>query len=120
VSASFQIVRTHAGWHTRLRGGNHQPVLTSEPYTRKRAAYRAIEVAREAFHDAGATVYEVEEVDERAIVPTDLDDATALGRWASAQRSIREAESKIHAIRELRILTGAGLVQSKHAIEAMR
>lgn len=67
--AKFVIVRTNAGWHTRLIGGNAQKVLTSEPYTRKRAAYRAIEIAREAFHDAGVTVYEVEEVDERYVPP---------------------------------------------------
>lgn len=118
----FTVVRTAAGWHTRLCAANNQPVLTSEVYTRKRAAYRAIEVAREAFYDAGATKWEVREVDERFGPPPSLDDAQALAVWAKAQPTVYaeiKADRKINAIAALRKLTGASLFQSKSAVDIL-
>lgn len=55
----YEIVRTAAGWHTRLIAGNGQVVTTSETYTRKAAALRSIEIQRSETHDL------VQVVDER-------------------------------------------------------
>lgn len=65
----FEVVRTSAGWHTRLIATNGQIVLTSEVYTRKRAAFRAIAGTRLAFVDAGPTRTEIRNVDERYVPP---------------------------------------------------
>lgn len=40
----FEIVRTTAGHHARLRAANSQIVWTTEVYARRRAAFRAIEL----------------------------------------------------------------------------
>lgn len=39
----FEIVRTAAGWHARFRASNGQIVWTTEVYTRRRAAVKAVE-----------------------------------------------------------------------------
>ena len=55
--------------------------------------------------------------------PPDLNDAEALGRWAMRQSIVADyvkADKKINAIKELRGLTNASLVQAKSAIEAIR
>lgn len=55
--------------------------------------------------------------------PSNLNDAAALGRWAARQPSVAvfiAADKKIHAIKEVRTLTGASLLQAKNAIEAIR
>lgn len=43
-AARFEVVRTDAGWHSRFRAGNGQIVWATEPYTRRRAAVRAVEL----------------------------------------------------------------------------
>lgn len=40
----FEIVRTDAGWHARFVAANGQTVWTTESYTRRRAAVRAVSV----------------------------------------------------------------------------
>lgn len=55
--------------------------------------------------------------------PSDVNDAHALGRWALRQPSIADllaADKPIHAIKELRALTGAGLAQAKRALDTVR
>ena len=54
--------------------------------------------------------------------PPDLDDARRLGQWAFHQPVVRaeiDAGKKIHAIKELRLLTHCSLLQAKLAIEAI-
>lgn len=58
---------------------------------------------------------------ENALTPS-LDDAKALGHWASRQPAVANelaAGKKIHAIKELRALTNCSLAQAKNAIEAI-
>lgn len=51
-----------------------------------------------------------------------LDDAQALARWATQQPVVMEPlneSKKIHAIKELRSLTGSSLKQAKDAIDLL-
>lgn len=41
---SIEIVRTDAGFHGRIRAGNHQPLWTTKVLKRRRAVLRAIEL----------------------------------------------------------------------------
>ena len=59
-SPHWVTVRTDSGWHVRLIGGNGEPILTSEPYTDRRSADRAITIAKVAQDSAFL------EVDERS------------------------------------------------------
>ncbi len=43
MSARFEIVRSDAGWHARLRAGNGRIVWVTESLTRRRAAVAAVE-----------------------------------------------------------------------------
>jgi uncharacterized protein YegP (UPF0339 family) len=40
----FEIVRTSAGWHARFCASNSRIVMSSEVYTRRRGALRAVEL----------------------------------------------------------------------------
>jgi uncharacterized protein YegP (UPF0339 family) len=74
----FEVVHTGpAKFHARFIGGNGEPVWTTESYTRKAAAVRAIEVITDEFiywdqdgchiprRDRGSWAFEVRFVDER-------------------------------------------------------
>ena len=56
----FEIVRTTAGWHARIRATNGNIIMSSEVYTRRRGAMGAIAVALEA---AGCAVNRPPSVD---------------------------------------------------------
>ncbi len=43
MTARFEIVRSDAGWHARLRAGNGRIVWVTESLTRRRAAVQAVE-----------------------------------------------------------------------------
>lgn len=49
MTARYQIVRTNAGHHQRLIGGNGEPVSTTEVHPDSRDALSSIAVAAEAF-----------------------------------------------------------------------
>jgi uncharacterized protein YegP (UPF0339 family) len=57
----FEVVRTDAGFHGRVRAGNHQPLWTTEVLTRRRAVLRAIELIAPTW----LLSYTPVEVDER-------------------------------------------------------
>ncbi len=58
----FEIVRTHAGWHARFRASNGRILMSSEVYTRRRAAVSAVElVARTLMVDGRVEVRDVTE-----------------------------------------------------------
>lgn len=61
----WQRVRTDAGWHLRLVGGNGEPVLTSEVYTDQRTVEEALRVVTQALtitdHAVTATAWLVDE-----------------------------------------------------------
>lgn len=50
------------------------------------------------------------------------DDAKAFGKWAARQPEVAQyiaADKKIHAIKEIRLLTGSSLVQAKNAADTI-
>ena len=49
----IEIVRTDAGWHSRIVAGNGQPVWTTESYRTKRAAIGAIDRLARYFSPTG-------------------------------------------------------------------
>ena len=73
----FEVVRTGAGWHARFRAANGQVVWTTEVYTRRKAAERAVLLIcdRDGFYLSphqdwpevawSVLLIEVREVDER-------------------------------------------------------
>lgn len=67
--ATYTIVRTDAGFHVRLIGGNRARIVWSEPYPRVARARRAIELAclaaGRAERPARAIAAAAEIVDER-------------------------------------------------------
>ena len=59
---TFEVVQTDAGFHGRVRAGNHQPVWTTEVYTRRRPVLRAVELVAPGWLKSYTPV----EVDERS------------------------------------------------------
>ena len=60
--------------------------------------------------------------DDRAEPAPNLNDAQALARWAERQPNVMQyvgQEKKIHAIKELRTLTGSSLIQAKNALDIL-
>lgn len=56
------------------------------------------------------------------VKPSDPNDSAALASWAMAQPEVAAyvgSNKKIHAIKEIRALTGASLAQAKNAIDAI-
>jgi uncharacterized protein YegP (UPF0339 family) len=49
----FEIVRTNAGWHARLKGTNGEIVWSTEVYTHKTTALEAIDVLQHAANGVG-------------------------------------------------------------------
>lgn len=90
--ARWEIVRTNAGHHVRYRASNGRIVLTSEVYTRRERALRAIElvvgpITTSPFADwpevaMHGQAVEVRDVDERGLCPCNepnCSDAAAKG-----------------------------------------
>lgn len=72
--ARFEVVRTDAGWHARFRAANGRMVWTTEVYTRRTEAFRAIylvsqsrpyDVQGDWFISSRHGVREVRVIDER-------------------------------------------------------
>lgn len=57
----YEVVRTDAGWHGRIRAGNHQILWQTESYKRRRNVLRAIELVAGDWLES----YTPLEVDER-------------------------------------------------------
>lgn len=54
--------------------------------------------------------------------PPELDDAEGFAKWAARQPEVMQyvrADKKIHAIKEIRALTGASLLQAKNAADRL-
>lgn len=64
-AATWEIVRTEAGYHLRLVGANGEPVATTEVYTTRETALMALSII-----DA-VDVQEFRSVDERSPHPDD-------------------------------------------------
>lgn len=118
----WEVVRSAAGFHARFRSSNGAILVSSEVYRDRRDAVRCIAVVGDAprYSDGkDADLIEVRDVDDLS-KPPKLDDARALAQWARRQSVIAreiKADRKIHAIKELRSLTGASLFQSKNAMD---
>lgn len=119
----WEIVHTASGWHARFRSSNGMVIVSSETYERRRDALNAVAIVGDApsySNGRDHELIEVRDIDEIPVPPRDLDDASALGLWAAAQPKVKaeiKADKKIHAIKELRELTGASLLQAKLAVE---
>lgn len=71
ITPRFEIVRTDAGWHSRFRAANAEPVWSTEVYTRRETAHEAIGVLAKAFSPGLVTLrwkdaVPIRDVDERA------------------------------------------------------
>ena len=64
----WEIVRTADGWHARFRASNGAVIVSSEPYTRRRDAVRAVAIVGDSpsySNGKDADLVEVRDVDER-------------------------------------------------------
>jgi uncharacterized protein YegP (UPF0339 family) len=55
----FEIVKTTAGWHARIRGGNNETVFATQVYTARQTALNACYLVQN-----GASVAKIYEVNE--------------------------------------------------------
>jgi len=55
----FEIVKTNAGWHGRIRGGNNETVFVTQVYTARATALNACYVVQTGA--SAAKIYEVTE-----------------------------------------------------------
>jgi uncharacterized protein YegP (UPF0339 family) len=63
----WEIVTVDTGWHLRFRASNGRVLLSSEVYTRLRAAERAMSIIAATVRELGQDI-EVRRVDERTAV----------------------------------------------------
>lgn len=52
----FQLVNTSAGWHARIRGGNHEIVFSTQVYSSKAGALNACHMVQSGA--SSAKIYE--------------------------------------------------------------
>lgn len=52
----FELVKTSAGWHARIKGGNHEIVFSTQVYTSKAGALNACQMVQNGA--ATASIYE--------------------------------------------------------------
>lgn len=55
----FQVVKTAAGYHARIRGANHEIVFSTQVYSARASAVNAITMVK-----TGASAAPIREVDE--------------------------------------------------------
>jgi uncharacterized protein YegP (UPF0339 family) len=55
----FEIVKTAAGWHARIKGGNHEIVFVTEVYVSRQTAINACNTVQ--LGAGNAKIYEVSE-----------------------------------------------------------
>jgi uncharacterized protein YegP (UPF0339 family) len=53
----FEIVKTNAGWHARIKGANHEIVFATQVYTSRQTAINACNLVKAGA--ASAKIYDV-------------------------------------------------------------